>query len=126
MSYSVDLRKRTLDFIERGGSKIEASKLFKISLKSVFNWVRQKKAHGSLEAKKRPMGAYKIDEDRLRSYIEQHPDDYLREIASALGFSNSGVKSALERLKITYKKNSTLQRKRRESTTRVSRKNTIH
>ena len=72
------------------------------------------------------MGAYKIDEDRLRSYIEQHPDDYLREIASALGFSNSGVKSALERLKITYKKNSTLQRKRRESTTRVSRKNTIH
>ena len=50
------------------------------------------------------MGAYKIDEQRLRAYREDHPDDYIREIASALGFSNSGVKSALKRLKMTYKK----------------------
>jgi len=110
-----------LDFIERGGSKVEASKVFKVSLKSIFNWVRQKKARGSLEVKKRGLGAYKIDEQRLRAYIEDHPDDYVREIASALGFSTSGVKSALQRLKITYKKNSTLQRKRRKLEKRVSR-----
>jgi transposase len=126
MSYSVDLRTRTLDFIERGGSKAEASKLFKVSLKSVFNWVRQKKTHGNLEAKKRRLGAYKIDEQRLRSHIEHHPDDYLREIAFALGFSTSGVKSALKRLKISYKKNSTLQRERRKLEKRVSKKSSSY
>lgn len=126
MSYSVDLRNRTLDFIERGGSKVEASQLFKVSLKTVFNWVRQKRTRGDLEVRKRALGAYKIEEHRLRAYVEQHPDDYLREIASALGFSTSGIKSALKRLKISYKKNSTLQRKRREIKESLSRKNSLY
>lgn len=126
MSYSVDLRKRVLDFIESGGSKVEASHLFKVSLKSVFNWVRQKRREGNLEVKIRALGGYKINEDQLRAYVEQHPDHYLREIASALGFSTSGIKSALKRLKISYKKNSTLQRKRRELKESLSRKNSLY
>ena len=39
MSYSVDLRKRVVNYIESGGSKSEAARRFEVSRKTVYNWL---------------------------------------------------------------------------------------
>ena len=39
MRYSVDLRKRVLQFIKEGGSKSQAARMFKVSRASVYNWL---------------------------------------------------------------------------------------
>ena len=65
MSYSIDLRERVLAFIEGGGSKVSASRLFKVSCRTVFIWLKQKKDRGNLKVKSREYKPYKIDEADL-------------------------------------------------------------
>jgi len=46
----------------------------------------------------------KIDNDKLRKYIEEHPDSYLKEIAKEFLATVPAVFYACKRLKITLKK----------------------
>ena len=39
MAYSIDLRKRVLDFINNGGSKVAAKRTFGISRRTIYNWL---------------------------------------------------------------------------------------
>ena len=39
MSYSSDLRKRVLDFLNEGGSKAEASRVYKVSRTCIYKWL---------------------------------------------------------------------------------------
>ena len=39
MRYSIDLRKRVLDFVEAGGSKAEASRRFSVSRTIIYEWL---------------------------------------------------------------------------------------
>lgn len=123
MSYSIDLKKRVLDFIEEGGSKVEAAKRFSIGRRTVFKWINKKRELGSLANKKRVSLPRKLQEESLKKYLRKHPDHYLREIAVVFKVTPEAVLYACKRWNLTYKKNLTLQRKRRESTARVSRKN---
>ena len=43
MAYSHDLRIKALDYIEKGGSKEDASRIFGITLRTLFNWIKRKK-----------------------------------------------------------------------------------
>ena len=52
MAYSTDLRKRTLEYVESGNPQTEAAKLFGVALKTVWNWVKQKK-EGQTSPKKK-------------------------------------------------------------------------
>lgn len=122
------LRKRVVSYVEEGnGTAVEASKLYKVSFKSVYNWIKQKREKGSLKPNKpSPTRRRKINKEDLKKYVQEHPDHYLREIARVFEVSNGAIFKALKGMKITFKKNSTLQRKRRESAQRVSRKNKRH
>jgi len=44
MTYSHDLRIKTLNYIEKGGSKIEASYIFGVMLRALFHWTQAKEA----------------------------------------------------------------------------------
>ena len=123
MSYSIDLKKRVVSFIEEGGSKVEATKRFSVRRRTVFKWMKKKRERGTLANKKRVSSPRKLQEEKLKKYIKIHPDHYLREIAVIFKVTPEAVFYAC---KLTYKKNLTLQRKRRETTTRVSRENTIY
>lgn len=121
------LRKRIVSYVEEGrGTAVEASKLYKVSFKSIYNWMRQKKEKGTL-APNKPISSRhrKINKEDLKRYVQEHPDHYLREIAEVFQVSNGAIFKALKAMKITFKKNSTLQRERRGSTQGVSRKNKI-
>ena len=73
MTYSLDLKKRVLSFIEEGHSKVDASKLFPVSKRSVFLWAKEKKEQGDLKLKVRDRKPYKIDDERLIEYLQKNP-----------------------------------------------------
>ena len=104
MSYSIDLRERVITFIEGGGSKVEASRLFQVSCRTVFMWIQQKKERGNLKIKSRESKPYKIDEKALIAYVKENPDHYLKQIAEHFHVTAPAIFFALKRLKITFKK----------------------
>lgn len=104
MSYSEDLRLRALNYVEQGGSIKEACLLFSVSRSSFQRWRLRRKHTGSLKAQARTKSPYKLDNESLLHYIEDHPDAYLSEIATHFNVTLPCVSIALKRLKITRKK----------------------
>ena len=104
MAYSYDLRKKALDYIEKGGLKTDASQVFGVTVPTIFNWIKRKKEGYLAPFKKRNRKPHKIDGEKLKVYIEEYPDSYLREIAEFFGTSITAVFKACKRLKITLKK----------------------
>lgn len=41
MAYSIDLRKRVVDYIENGGSIKQASVLFQVGSATIYRWLRR-------------------------------------------------------------------------------------
>lgn len=103
MAYSLDLRKRVIKFVENGGTQEDAAFTFDISHKTVTNRVR-KKREGDLAPKSRIPKPRKINYDRLKEYIKENPDAYLREIAEEFRVSLQAIFYACKRLRITLKK----------------------
>jgi len=50
--YSVDLREKVLEYLEKGNSKKAASKTFSIGIATIYRWVLQYKIKGHLKPKK--------------------------------------------------------------------------
>ena len=106
MSYEIKYRRRAHDFWGEGNSKVKTAEVFKVSPSTLQAWKSQLKETGTLAPKKRRETWRKIDPEKLRKYMEEHPDAYLREIAAEFGCAIHAVEKALVRLKITRKKNS--------------------
>ncbi len=71
MAYSTDLRKRVLDFIDNGGSKVKAAKLFNISRDVIYKWLN---APDPLAPKKSgPKGPRCIDYKALTQQVKDFP-----------------------------------------------------
>lgn len=105
MSYDIELRRRAIDYWNDGHSKKETAEVFKVSHFTLQLWKSQLKETGTLEAKRRKKTWRKIEPAKLKEYVEQHPDAYLKEIAEEFGCSNVAILKALKRLKISRKKN---------------------
>jgi transposase len=102
MRCSSDIRKRVLDFVASGGSKIEAARRFQVSRASVYNWLS--KEDGLSYLRPGPRHPRKLDWDALRQYIQDHPDLMLKEYAEHFSVSSGAVWKACHRMKLTYKK----------------------
>ncbi len=104
MTYSNDLRTKALDYIEKGGSKEEASQIFGITVRTLFNWIKRKKAGYLAPSKRKERTPHKIDSEKLKTYLEERPDAYLREISQFMGAPVTTVFYACKRLKFNLKK----------------------
>lgn len=105
MSYSIDLRKKVIVFIERTGNMREASRVFGINYNTVRKWYSVYKEENRIEPKEAYRQApYKMDWEELRRYVEKNPDLYQEEYAKIFGVSQSQISKALKRLGMTYKK----------------------
>jgi len=102
-AYSIDLRRAVISFIESGGSKRDASKLFGVGESAIYSWLRRQKM-GDLGAKKRTDFPRKIDPEALQEYVSKNPDHTLIEIAAALNLGRQTIFRWLRRLKMTRKK----------------------
>lgn len=112
-AYSPDLRIRVIDYVEAGGRRTEAAKLYRVSRDTVRRWINQKRLEGSCKPKAvSPRGGYKLKDAVLREHVKAFPDQTLEEMAESLGVHESTVHYACKRLKITRKKNGALSGKR--------------
>lgn len=111
--YSLDLRERAVAFIDEGGTKVDACRIFKISHNTIYLWLRQRVLRGTIAPKQR--GKYKtrlLDAAQLAAHVQHHPDATLMEIAAVFAVSHVAIWKALRRLKITHKKKPTVSRAR--------------
>ena len=102
MTYSLDFRKKILSI--RSKEKLsfsQTAKRFGVSVNSLFLWSKKVEPK---QTKNRP--AIKIDKETLMEDIEKYPDAFSYERADRLNVTASGIRSAMKRLKISYKKNS--------------------
>lgn len=111
-SYSVDLRERVLQYLEKNKNREAASRLFQVGIATIYRWLALKKEKGNVEPLSRPYAYKKIDDQKLIDYIEKNPDHFLSEIAKHFNLTVQAVFYALKRLKITRKKSSRSTRKR--------------
>jgi len=110
MSYDIKYRLRAIEYWNEGNTKKKTAEVFKVSTSTLQEWKSKLKESGTLAPKKRKETWRKIEPAKLKKYIEEHPDAYLREIAAEFGCSNHAVEKALARLKITRKKNDSVPR----------------
>lgn len=109
MSYDIKYRQRALSYLSEGNSYRKTAAVFKVSTTTLQTWKSQLKESGGLAPKKRVETWRKITPSKLKEYVEQHPDAYLKEIAEEFNCSEVAIFKALKRLKISRKKNHDLQ-----------------
>jgi transposase len=102
MACSEDLRKRVLNFVARGASKVEAARAFEIHLRTVFLRVGQGHAHQ--RSKPEPTTSRKFSRDELAARVSCQPDLLLKELAAHFGVSQNTIAHALKQMGISRKK----------------------
>lgn len=102
--YSVDLRRRVLEYVEETADKTKASQLFKVGIATVYRWIARKTRSGNIEPSPKKAYKKKIDDQKLIAYVEKNPDHFLIEIATHFNTTLQAIFYALQRLKITRKK----------------------
>ena len=99
MTYSVDLRKRAVAYVRSGGSQADASRIFKVTSRSIYNWLQRDelspKPHGSR--------CRKLDKQALADHVRDFPDALLRERAAHFNVSVPSVWAALRKMNIVKK-----------------------
>lgn len=103
MGYSEDLRKRVIQFVQDGGSKVAASELFEVGESTIYLWMKTPERTKTL--KTGPKGNWKLDLIKLTTAAQEKPDAYLSELAESLGTGVSTVFYGLKKLKLSRKKN---------------------
>jgi transposase len=100
--YSKDFREKIFKIQKQNNwTQLQTANFFKIGRDTLRRWkINIEPCH------KRKTKNRIIDEQKLKELIEKQPDIYQEEIAEKLGASQSGVCRALQRLGLTYKKNS--------------------
>ena len=101
MTYSIDLRKRVVEFVLYGGSKAEASKRYKVSLWCVNDWSKQE----DLTPQEQKGKKRKLDWSALSQHIQEYPNALLRERAKYFGVHTNAIWCASRMMKLTHQKN---------------------
>jgi transposase len=104
MSKSVDLREAAVAYYEAGHTLTETAKVYQVTPSTIFRWNKQKKETGNLKNKPLNRTFKKIDPEKLRAYVKEHPDATQQEMADEFGCCNQAISKALKRNKITRKK----------------------
>ena len=99
MTYSIDLRERAVSFVHSGGSQAAASRIFNVSTRTLYNWLRS----ADLTPKQHGPRKRKLDKVALAADVRDTPDDYLRERAARFGVSEVAIFKALRQMQIIKK-----------------------
>lgn len=97
-AYSIDLRIRVMEYLDRGRTYQVAT-----YLKNV-NWSKLTREKGSLKFEHTPQSPHKLNNEAFLDYVKKNPDAYLREIAVHFKCGITSVHDALKRLGVKYKK----------------------
>ena len=101
--HTFDLRLMIVRYVERGGSKTEAARVFDVSRMSVYRHLEAAR-RGDLKPKPQGGSKKKFGSQDLMREVKRRPDATLGELGKTLGVSRSAVWSRLRQLRITLKK----------------------
>jgi len=104
MAYSIDFRKRAIEYMDAGHTGKELYEAFKIYPSAIERWRKLLYETGTLELQYNGTRTGKIDLSKLQKAVEERPDAYLSELAIQFGCTKQAVFYALKRLEITVKK----------------------
>lgn len=107
MIYSIDLRRRVVNFVKSGKTQTEAAEQFSLSRRTIYNWLKRK----DLVSEKVLTRNGKINKKKLITYIENNSDTTLFECSKAFNVSMGAISKMLKKLKIV-KKNDVIQGKK--------------
>ena len=93
-----------MEYLEEGHTREQAQKVFKVGRTTIKEWKKLQLETGALAKRELNRKARVFESDKLRAYIEEHPQATLCEIAKHFDGSTSGAADALLREKITFKK----------------------
>lgn len=113
MAYSMDYRKRAVEYKEAGHTFKELREAFKIPPETYYDW-KKKIESGYYDEKKIVERVRLIEKEKLKQAVQEKPDAYLRELAEPFGCTAQAVFKALKKLGITYKKRHLPTRKNRK------------
>ena len=102
MAYSPDLRKRILDFVEAGGKKSEASRVFNVARSTIDRWLAAENPYAIRKTGPKKMRV--IDEEALIKHVADFPDLTQKERAAHFNVSEFCIGYGLRKLGITRKK----------------------
>jgi len=104
MSYDKTFRERALEAVKKGHSKREVNEMFGLGINTLRDWEKLEAETGSLENRELKREAHKIKDKEMLEYYKENPHSTNKETAKAFNCSESGIRSAKKRLKITRKK----------------------
>jgi len=80
MQYPEIYRKRVIGYRQAGHTLKETHEIFQVSIGAIQKWEKRPAETGEVKNKpvKRPFK--KRDPEKLKTYIERHPDAYLRRL----------------------------------------------
>ena len=108
MSYSIDLRKRVVDYVENGGRIAQATGLFQVGRATIYRWLGRTDLRAT-QVKRRKR---KLDWQALENDVKENPDARLIDRAKKFGVRPSAISYALKEMKITRKKRASLPREK--------------
>jgi len=104
MAYSVDFRKKAVEYMDKGHTTEELYEAFGIYPSRITAWRKLQKETGSLEPQCRETRQRKIDLKELEKALERKPDATLSELGKLFDCTEPAIFYALQRLGITVKK----------------------
>jgi transposase len=103
MAYSMDYRKRAVEYKDKGHTFKELREAFNIPPETYYNWKKKLKSN-YYETKQPVERPGKINKQALINAVEKKPDAYLRELAEPFNCTPGAVFRMLKKLNVTYKK----------------------
>lgn len=104
MAYSIDFRRKVIEYKDKGHTHAEVREVFGIYPSTLSEWRKLLEEKGTLEAQYPATREIKINMEKLERLIEEKPGAYLHELAKEFNCTKQAIFYAQERLGITYKK----------------------
>lgn len=102
--YSIDLRKKVIDYLESGNSQQSASSLYKLNPSTISRWWLRYKKEGHYAPRMRIGKKPSISVKEVMQYINDHPNFKTSEMGKYFGMTGVGAYYWLKKLGFSYKK----------------------
>lgn len=109
--YSLDLRKKVLNFHKKGNSIRKTANVFGVHFTTIANWKKREAKEGLKPKNNTIRKAKKITQIELEKFIQEHPEKTLEQIAKSFKVCINSIFYRVRKGNITYKKKNSYTKK---------------
>ena len=102
--YSLDLRKKVMDYISQGNSQKQTSEVFGIHKNTINRWCVRNEKEGNYAPRPRLGNKSKVDKLAMEEFVKTNPNINLSELGTRFEISPCHAGRLLKKLGFRYKK----------------------